>query len=74
MKLMHTSDWHLGLDFYGQDLLADQRHMIGRIVHIAREEQVEAVLDNHGVVYEKSETWIPEEQLYEVFYECEELM
>ena len=44
MKLMHTSDWHLGLDFYGQDLLADQRHMIGRIVHIAKEEQVEAVL------------------------------
>ena len=38
------------------------------------EEQVEAVLERHGVVYEKSEMWIPEEQLYEVLYESEELM
>ena len=44
MKLMHTSDWHLGLDFYGQDLIADQRHMIGSIVRIAKEEKVDAVL------------------------------
>lgn len=44
MKLMHTSDWHLGLDFYGQDMTADQRHMIEAVVRIAREEQVEAVL------------------------------
>ena len=40
MKLMHTSDWHLGLDFYGQDLIADQRHMIESIVRIAKEEKV----------------------------------
>lgn len=44
MKLMHTSDWHLGLDFYGQDMIADQRHMIKSIVRIAKEEKVDAVL------------------------------
>ena len=38
------------------------------------EEQVEAVLDSHGVVYDKSEVWIPDEHLYEVLYITEELM
>ena len=35
------------------------------------EAQVEAVLDSHDLFYEKSETWIPEEKLYEVLYEME---
>ena len=38
------------------------------------ERRVEAALDSRGIVYERSETWIPEEKLYEILYECEELM
>ena len=35
------------------------------------EERVEAVLDRHGIVYGKSEAWIPEERLYEALYTME---
>jgi hypothetical protein len=29
------------------------------------------VFDQHGLFYDKSEVWIPEEKLYEVLYEME---
>lgn len=35
------------------------------------EETVEAVLDKHGLFYEKSEVWIESENLYEVLYQME---
>ena len=35
------------------------------------EENVEAVLDKHGIFYEKSEVWIESENLYEVLYQME---
>lgn len=35
------------------------------------EAKVEAVLDRHGIFYNKTETWIPEERLYEVLYSTE---
>lgn len=44
MKILHTSDWHLGLDFYGRSLHDDQLHMIESIAQIAKEHQVGAVM------------------------------
>ena len=35
------------------------------------ERKVEAVLDQHGIFYEKSEVWIESEKLYEVLYTFE---
>ena len=35
------------------------------------EQGVEAVLDGHGVFYNKSEVWIESEKLYEVLYTFE---
>ena len=35
------------------------------------ENTVEAVLEGHGIFYEKSEVWIAEERLYEVLYTTE---
>ena len=35
------------------------------------EQQLEAVLDEHGVFYAKSEVWIESERLYEVLYSFE---
>ena len=32
------------------------------------EQQLEEVLDEHGIFYNKSETWIESEKLYEVLY------
>ena len=37
------------------------------------EEQVEAVLDSYGIVYDKTEVWIADERLYEVLYSMEVL-
>ena len=35
------------------------------------EEQVETVLTEYGIYYNKSEVWIESERLYEVLYEME---
>ena len=35
------------------------------------EDRLEAVLDRHGIFYQKSEVWIEEEKLYEVLYQFE---
>lgn len=35
---------------------------------LSAEQQVEAVLDEHGIFYEKNEVWIESENLYEVLY------
>lgn len=37
------------------------------------EENLEAVLDNHGLFYNKTEVWIADERLYEVLYTLEVL-
>ena len=36
------------------------------------EDRIETVLDGHGIYYEKTETWIASEKLYEVLYVYEE--
>lgn len=38
---------------------------------ISLERKVETVLDRHGIFYEKSETWIDSEKLYEILYQFE---
>ena len=35
---------------------------------LAAEQQVESVLDARGIFYDRSETWIESEKLYEVLY------
>jgi len=35
---------------------------------LAVEQQLETVLDSHGIFYDKSEVWIQSEKLYEVLY------
>lgn len=37
----------------------------------ATEQALETVLDRHGYFYQKSETWIDSEKLYEVLYQFE---
>jgi len=44
MRLLHTSDWHLGRTFHGQSLLADQEKVLGALADLAAEHQVDAVL------------------------------
>ena len=44
MRLLHTSDWHLGRQFHGASLLQEQAAALDRIVALAAEVEVDAVL------------------------------
>ncbi|MFI5777977.1 exonuclease SbcCD subunit D [Nocardia sp. NPDC051570] len=53
MRMLHTSDWHIGRTFHGVDLLADQERSLESIAEIVAAERVEAVL-LPGDVYDRS--------------------
>lgn len=44
MRLLHTSDWHLGRSFHGAALLDDQVAAIDTMVDIVRDERVDVVV------------------------------
>jgi exonuclease SbcD len=53
MRLLHTSDWHLGRTLHGLDLLEAQQSALEHIVATARAEAVDAVLVS-GDVYDRA--------------------
>ena len=53
MRLMHTSDWHLGRTFHGQSLLADQESVLGALADLAAEHRVDVVLIS-GDLYDRA--------------------
>jgi len=44
VKLLHTSDWHVGKTLKGRSRLDEQREVLAQVVAVAREQQVDAVL------------------------------
>lgn len=44
MRLLHTSDWHIGRRFHGQDVLADQETVLGAVAELVASERVDVVL------------------------------
>ncbi len=53
MRLLHTSDWHLGRQLHGSSLLAEQTHALEQIVILAREQAVDVVLIS-GDIYDRA--------------------
>jgi exonuclease SbcD len=53
MRLLHTSDWHLGRSFHRADLLGAQAAFIDHLVETVRAERVDAVLVS-GDVYDRA--------------------
>ena len=53
MRLIHTSDWHLGRSFHGVDLLNAQVAFLDHLVDVVRSERVDAVLVS-GDVYDRA--------------------
>ncbi len=53
MRLLHTSDWHLGRTFHGQSLLADQEAVLGAVADLVAEHSVDVVLIS-GDIYDRS--------------------
>lgn len=63
MRLLHTSDWHLGRSFHGASLLEEQAVAIERMAELAREHAVDAVLIA-GDLYDRA---IPPAEAVELF-------
>lgn len=54
MRLLHTSDWHLGRRLHGQDLLGDQAAFLDWLADLAVAEGADAVLVS-GDVYDRAQ-------------------
>ncbi|MFE9578351.1 exonuclease SbcCD subunit D [Nocardia sp. NPDC006044] len=53
MRMLHTSDWHIGRTFHGVDLLADQARSLTAIAELVAAESVDVVV-LPGDVYDRS--------------------
>jgi len=53
MRLLHTSDWHIGRQFHNVSLLEDQRHVLNQIIAIAATEKVDVVIVA-GDIYDRA--------------------
>jgi exonuclease SbcD len=53
MRLLHTSDWHLGRSFHREDLLGAQATFVDHLIETVRAERVDAVLIS-GDVYDRA--------------------
>ncbi|MFI7115643.1 exonuclease SbcCD subunit D [Amycolatopsis sp. NPDC049868] len=53
MKLLHTSDWHIGRTFHGADLLAEQEAVLSHLADLVVAESVDVVLVS-GDIYDRA--------------------
>ena len=53
MRILHTSDWHIGRQFHNVSLLDDQRHVLDQMVDLVDSKQVDVVLIA-GDIYDRS--------------------
>ncbi len=53
MRILHTSDWHLGKLFHAVDLVDDQRHALEQVVTMVRDEKPDAVVVA-GDIYDRA--------------------
>lgn len=65
MRILHTSDWHLGKKLEGKDRLNEQRALLEEIADIADEKAADIVL----VAGDVFDTYTPSSAAEEVFYD-----
>jgi len=53
MRILHTSDWHVGRTFHGRDLLAEQEEVLGSLASTVAEQGVDLVVVS-GDVYDRA--------------------
>ena len=53
MRLLHTSDWHIGRSLHGADLLADQERVLTGLADLIRAESVDLVVVS-GDIYDRA--------------------
>ncbi|KDP91055.1 MULTISPECIES: exonuclease SbcCD subunit D [Clavibacter] len=62
MRILHTSDWHLGRTLHGEDLHAHHAAFLDHIVDVVREREVDVVLVA-GDVYDRAVPGVPSVRL-----------
>src|ERR1044071_2144604 len=53
MRVLHTSDWHVGRMFHGRDLLADQESVLSGLADLVADERVDVVVVS-GDLYDRA--------------------
>ena len=53
MRMLHTSDWHIGRQFHNVSLLEDQEYVLDQIIDIVRDKDVDVLL-LAGDIYDRS--------------------
>lgn len=66
MKILHTSDWHIGKRLAGKERLEEQRAVLEEIASICEREGVELVL----VAGDIFDTYLPSAEAEDVYYEA----
>lgn len=65
MKILHTSDWHIGKRLCGRERLEEQRAVLDEITTICEREKTELVL----VAGDVFDTFLPSAEAEDLFYE-----
>jgi len=66
LKILHTSDWHIGKKLYGKERLDEQRAALFEIAEIAEQNEVDVVL----VAGDIFDVYTPSNESEEVFYDA----
>lgn len=53
MRVLHTSDWHVGRTFHGRDLLAEQESVLSGLADLVADERVDVVVVS-GDLYDRA--------------------
>src|SRR4028119_2263980 len=53
MRLLHTSDWHLGRSFHREGMLDAQSGFVDHLVEVCRDESVDAIVVS-GDIYDRA--------------------
>lgn len=65
MKVLHTSDWHLGRMLHGYSLIEDQQYILERLLEYTKEQEIDLLIIA-GDVYDKSQ---PSDEAIRLFNE-----
>ena len=63
MKILHTSDWHLGHTLYNYDRTAEQQSFLRQLTRIVTEEQPDAMVVS-GDIYHYSSPAAATQKMY----------
>ena len=64
MKILHTSDWHVGKRLMGRERLAEQAEVLDEIIELCESEQIELVL----IAGDVFDTYTPQAEAEELFF------